>query len=72
VERRLPNGTIVMEVPEELMQYSVMSRAADGSLVAACVQGGEQAAKAAKQPTFAKPLSMSTARTARGMAYEVR
>lgn len=72
MQRKLPSGAVMIELPEEMMQFSVVSRAADGSLVRACVQGAEQAAKSATQPQFAKPLSMSTARTTRGMAYEVR
>lgn len=72
VQRKLAHGAVMMELPEEMMQFSVVSRAADGALVRSCVQGAEQAEKAAAQPQFAKPMTMSTARTARGMAYEVR
>ncbi len=72
VERKMPSGAIMAEVPESMMQFSVVTRAPDGSLVRVCVQGAEQAEKAVRQPQFAKPLAMSTARTARGMAYEVR
>lgn len=72
VQRKLPHGAVMAEVPESLMQYSVVTRTADGTLVQSCVQGAEKAELAATKPQFAKPLSMSTARTARGMAYEVR
>jgi hypothetical protein len=72
VQRKLAHGAVMAVLPEEMMQFSVVSLAADGSLVRSCVQGADQAEKVATQPQFAKPLSMSTARTARGMAYEVR
>lgn len=72
VQRKLPNGAVMAQVPESLMQYTVVQRSADGSLTRSCIQGADEAAQAAKRPQFAKPLSMSTARTARGMAYEVR
>lgn len=72
VVRKLDNGAIVADVPESLMQFSVVTRHADGTLTQSCVQGAARAAQMASKPQFAKPLSMSTARTARGMAYEVR
>ncbi len=72
VQRKLPNGAVMAVVPESLMQFSVVQRNADGSLSRSCIQGADEAAQAAARPQFAKPLSMSTARTARGMAYEVR
>jgi hypothetical protein len=72
VQRKMPSGAIMAEVPESLMLYSVVRVQADGSLVRSCVQGGSQASEAAQRPQFAKPMSMSTARTARGMAYEER
>lgn len=72
LQRKLANGAVMAEVPESLMQFTVVTRQADGTLTRACVQGAEVAAQMATKPQFAKPLSMSTARTARGMAYEVR
>ncbi len=72
VMRKLANGAVVADVPESLMSYTVLTRHADGALTRRCVQGAEQAAQASERPSFTKPLSMATARTARGMAYEER
>lgn len=72
MQRKMASGAVMAEVPESLMQFTVVTRQADGTLTRACVQGAEVAAQMATKPQFAKPLSMSTARTARGMAYEVR
>jgi hypothetical protein len=73
------DGSVEMDVPEELMQYSVVRQNADGSLSRVCVQGDEGAREAALKPAFAKPIghsrtvaASSTARTARGMHYEER
>ncbi len=72
LQRKMASGAVMAEVPESLMQFTVVTRQADGTLTRACVQGAEVAAQMVTKPQFAKPLSMSTARTARGMAYEVR
>ena len=72
VARKRPGGGIVADVPESLMQHTVVQRHEDGTLSRQCVQGADAAEHAVSRPSFAKRLSMSTARTARGLAYEER
>ena len=49
-EIRLPDGSVGMQLGEEHMAYSVMTRNADGTMTLHCVTGSESANKLIKAP----------------------
>lgn len=70
--RQLPDGVLVVTLPESMRSYLVARRRADGTLQRECAEGEDQA-RAAMQPAFAERATASPATGhSRGTRHEDR